>query len=307
LFVVAGDLNQIEYQALSHLRSFGKPLLLVFNKIDQYPTADRLSIYNKIKDERVKELLSPEEILMVSASPLIYEKEEDLLTGKIKVKKYRGESQIEPLRLKILEVLQREGKSLIALNSSIFAHHLNKQLLARKELVRGDLAEQLIRRAMVTKALALALNPVTVFDLCSGAAIDVAMILNLSRIYGLTMGHQEAMALLQKISLAMGALGVTEVITNFALSSLKGLAGLSLPLTGGLSLSTYVPVAIAQGTVGGFSSYAIGQVTKHYLLNGAAWGEESPKTVVKNILNSLDRESIMARLKSELASSLHYG
>ena len=45
-------------------------MLLVFNKIDQYPDAQRLAIYHKIRDDRVRELLSPDEIVMAAASPL---------------------------------------------------------------------------------------------------------------------------------------------------------------------------------------------------------------------------------------------
>ena len=70
LFMVSGDITQVEYRALAKLREAGKPMLLVFNKIDQYPEADRLAIYQKIKEERVKELISPDEIIMVAASPI---------------------------------------------------------------------------------------------------------------------------------------------------------------------------------------------------------------------------------------------
>jgi small GTP-binding protein domain len=37
LFMIAGDMTKVEYEALSQLREVGKPMLLVFNKIDQYP------------------------------------------------------------------------------------------------------------------------------------------------------------------------------------------------------------------------------------------------------------------------------
>ncbi len=82
LFVIAGDMSQVEFQALSQLREVGKPMLLVFNKIDQYPVIDRQLIHAKIRDERVKELLSPEEIVLVSANPLVTELKEKF-PGKI--------------------------------------------------------------------------------------------------------------------------------------------------------------------------------------------------------------------------------
>jgi GTP-binding protein Era len=37
LFIVSGDITNVEYEALSELRQVSKPILLVFNKIDQYP------------------------------------------------------------------------------------------------------------------------------------------------------------------------------------------------------------------------------------------------------------------------------
>lgn len=90
LFVIAGDMSQVEFQALSRLRAVGKPMLLVFNKIDQYPATDQQLIYEKIRDERVKELLSPEEIVLVSASPLVTELRENT-QGKLERYQYRGD------------------------------------------------------------------------------------------------------------------------------------------------------------------------------------------------------------------------
>ena len=168
LFIVSGDVTQVEYRALSKLREAGKPMLLVFNKIDQYPEADRLAIYQKIKEERVRALISPDEIIMVAASPVEVRGVKDK-TGKLKVQRVRGTSQVEPLKLKILELLDREGKSLVALNSMLFADRVNEQLLERKLAIRDRAANTLIERAMMLKATAVALNPVTAIDLFSGA------------------------------------------------------------------------------------------------------------------------------------------
>ena len=303
LFMVSGDITQVEYRALSKLREAGKPMLLVFNKIDQYPEADRLAIYNKIKEERVKELIYPEEIIMVAASPVEVRgvKGKD---GKLKVQRIQGNPQVETLRLKILELLEREGKSLVALNSMLFADEVNEQLLQRKLAIRDEAANQLIQKGMMVKAMAIALNPVTAIDLFSGAIIDVGIIISLSRLYGISMTQSGAVQLLKNIALSMGGIGASELLATLGLSSLKGILGLSLPVTGGLSLAPYLSVAIAQGGVAGVSSYAIGQVTKTYLANGASWGEQSPKVVVQTILDSLDEESILNRIKSELREKL---
>ena len=303
LFAVAGDITQVEYEALSSLRDAGKPILLVFNKIDQYPEADRLAIYNKIRDERVRELLSPDEIVMAAASPLVA-KAVQRSDGSLKVEMVRGKPQVEDLKLKILEILDREGKSLVALNSMLYADDVNEQLVRRKMEIRSQSADGVIWKGVMTKAMAIALNPVTVLDLISGAIIDVAMILTLSKLYGIEMSQSGAVDLLQKIAISMGGITASELIANLGLSSVKGLLGLATPVTAGLSLAPYLSVAVTQAAVGGLSSYGIGQITKTYLANGASWGEESPKAVVNNILVSLDENSIMSRIKDELINKL---
>ncbi len=306
LFIISGDMTKVEFSALAKLREAGKPMILVFNKIDQYPEVDRLAIYEKIASERVKELLSPDEIVMVAASPLLTDtvKEQD---GRLKTQRFRGKPQIEALKLKILEILEREGKSLVALNSMLYADEVNEQIVARKMAIRDRGANQLIQKAVMIKASAIALNPVTVFDLFTGAVIDLAMILALSRLYGIDLTRQGAIALLQKIALNMGGISASEFLAVLGLSSLKGLLGLSIPATGGISLLPYTSIALTQAGVAGVSCYAIGQVTKTYLANGATWGPDGPKAVVASILDSLDETSILNRIKRELGSKLAGG
>jgi hypothetical protein len=93
-------------------------------------------------------------------------------------------------------------------------------------------------------------------------------------------------------------------LVTLGLSSLKSLLGLSAPVTGGVSLAPYVSVAITQAGVAGVSSYAIGQIAKMYLANGASWGPDGPKAVVNRILSSLDETSILNRIKGELRAKL---
>ncbi len=303
LFVIAGDMTKVEHEALSQLRNAGKPILLVFNKIDQYPQADRLAIYHKIRDERVKELISPDEIVMAASSPLVA-KAIMRPDGSRFVQRSLGIPQIEEMKLKILEILHKEGKALVALNTMLYADDVNDRLVVRKLEIRELSANKLIWRGVMTKSLAVSLNPVTVVDLFSGAVIDVTLILTLSKLYGIEMTKTGAIALLQKIALSMGGISASELLTNLGLSSLKSLLGLSTTATGGITLGAYMSVAVTQAAVAGVSTYGIGQVAKVYLAKGASWGTESPKAVVSRILESLDEASIMNRIKGEIAAKL---
>ncbi|MDY6939193.1 MAG: GTP-binding protein [Cyanobacteriota bacterium] len=303
LFVIAGDMTQVEYDGLSQVRDAGKPILLVFNKIDRYPEADRQAIYEQIRDRRVRELLAPDDIVMAAASPLsaIATRRPDGSRG---VELTPAPPQVEELKLKILEILHREGKSLVALNTMLYADTMNDRVVRRKMEIRDRSADRIIWKAASAKALAVALNPIAVADLFSAALVDAIAILTLSKLYGIPMTQTGAIGLLKTIALSMGGIGASELVATLGLSSLKSLLGLAAPVTGGLALGGYLSVALTQASVAGVSTYGIGQVAKAYLANGASWGEDGPKAVVSNILDSLDEASILNRIKGELQAKL---
>ena len=303
LFVIAGDLTQLEHSALIELYQAGKPVLLVFNKTDQYTQSDRNQILEKIQTVHLDNRLPAENIVVAAAAPLT-KRALRSPDGQLKTSMDRGQADVSALKLRILEILQREGKALVALNTLLYADDINQQVVAQKLALRDRAADDTIWKTVLTKSVAVALNPLTVVDLLSGAAIDVALIVALARLYGIEMTQKGAAQLLQKIALSLGGLTVSELAITFGLSGLKSvLAAAAIP-TGGLTASPYVSVALAQATVSGVSTYAIAQVTKTYLANGATWGKGGPKAVVAEILSELDEDSIMQQIRSELTTKL---
>jgi GTPase len=303
LFVIAGDMTRVEYEALQALRQASKPMLLVFNKIDQYPEVDRQAIFNTLHDRRLQGLISPEEIVLVAAAPLAVQAvTQD--SGEVTYQTVRGQPQVDALKLKILDLLHREGKALIALNTLMYAEGVSAEILERKRQICDRIADDTIWNATLIKAIAVALNPITVADLVGGTVVDVMLILNLSRLYGLPMTRPAALKLLQQIALGLGGITASELVITLGLSSLKGLLGASAVATGGLAIAPYIPVALAQGGVAGLATYGIGQITKTYLTHGATWGPNGPKAVISEILEGIDEASILNRIKTELKAKL---
>ena len=303
LFVISGDLTQLEFDALSELCRAGKPVLLVFNKTDQYRGGDQTLILDKLRTEHVAELLPPDNIVMAAAAPIVTSATRQA-DGSIKAHRQRGVADINALKLRILEILQREGKALVALNTLLYADDVNQKVVEQKLALRDRAADDTIWKTVLTKSVAVALNPITVVDLLSGAAIDVALIVALARLYGLEMTQHGATELLKKIAVSLGGLTMSELAITFGLSGLKSvLAAAAIP-TGGLTATPYVSVALTQAAVSGVSTYAIAQVTKTYLANGATWGKGGPKAVVTEILKDIDEESIMKQIRAELAKKL---
>ncbi|WP_017324480.1 GTP-binding protein [Synechococcus sp. PCC 7336] len=303
LFVISGDMTRVEFEALAQLREANKPILLVFNKVDRFPDADRQTVYDKIRNDRVKQLLSPDEVVMAASAPRIAKPVVNR-DGTLSAKLVDGPPQVEQLKLKILNILHREGRSLMALNTLLFADEINEQIVQRKLEIRGEYADRLVWNAARIKAAAVALNPVTILDTIGGAVVDVVLILKLSQLYGIPMTRAGATKLLRTIALSMGSIGAGEMLATLGLGSLKSLFGGAASVTGGLSLGAYASVAVTQAGVAGVSSYAIGKAAKYYLARGASWGPQGPKSAISQILDSIDDASIVARIKSDLKGRL---
>ena len=170
-----------EIEALTELREAQKPIILVFNQVDRYPKIDRDQIYAKIKDERVKDLIRPDDVVMTAARPDAYKVKIQLPDGSTQIQWERPAPLIEPLKARILDVLEREGKALVALNTLLIAGDLHTEIIDRKVRIRDDAANRLIWNFAMATGAAVALNPIPVVDIAGGLAIDVGMIVALSK------------------------------------------------------------------------------------------------------------------------------
>ncbi|MGB5651439.1 MAG: GTP-binding protein HSR1, partial [Sedimenticolaceae bacterium] len=61
------------------------------------------------------------------------------------------------------------------------------------------------------------------------------------------------------------------------------------------------------GVVAYYSTYVVGHAAERYLANGKSWGDAGPKLVVREILDSLDRDSIMDQAKADIRNRLKVG
>lgn len=304
LFVVSGDMLRPELEALAELRESDKPIILVFNMIDLYPEVDRQKIYDKIRNERVRELLKPEDVVLAAARPRPQRIITRAADGTTTEHWETPEPLITPLKLKILEVLEREGTALAALNSMLFLNDVHEQIVQRRMELREQAAEALIWKFTVTKAVVVACNPVIFTDVAGGLATDLTMVLALAKLYGIPMNRAGVGKLVAQVGKMAGLFTVTEVGTHFLIGAAKSFFAATSFLSGGATIAAYAAVAPIQAFAAGYTSRVIGEAAKVYLRNGASWGPAGPKTVIQSILDSLNRESIMYRIRDELSRRL---
>jgi len=296
MFVLDGDITDTELSALRAVLSTGRPLLVVLNKSDLYTADERDALLRSIRDKTAG-MLDPRSVIATAAQPRPQTVLEIDTDGNETSTTREREPEVAELRLRLWEILEEEGKTLAALNASLFAADLSDQVGRRILSARAELGEKLVRTYCVAKGIAVAFNPVPVADLFAAAFIDVGMVVHLSKVYGLPLNRSEAGSIVRVIVAESAALMGTVWALHFVSSALKvGTIGLSTILTAG-----------AQGAIAYYSTYLVGQAAAEYLAKGKSWGDGGPKRVVKQILDSLDRDTVLRDAKREIQARLGMG
>ena len=293
LFVVDGDITDTELRALRQVKSAAQRLLLVLNKIDRYTQADRQLLLETLR-QRTEGLIHSHDILPAAAQPaerVVILVDAD---GNETETHRRPAADVTALRERIWDILKAEGKTMAALNAGLFAGRFSDRLSREIVAVRRDLAEKVVRKYCLAKGVAVALNPIPVADILAAVATDAAMIIHLSRVYGLPISRGEAGSLLKTIFTQLVFLMGTVWTMNLVAAALKGIS---------LGLSTVV-TAGAQGVVAWYGTYVVGKAAEQYFAQGKSWGEGGPKRVVQDILDSLDRESLLVQAREDILSRL---
>ncbi len=314
LFVIAGDLTRTEYLALAELQDAHKPILLVFNKSDLYPNQDRRAIYQKLQElfaeerdpgrgsysEGGRPFLLPEDILLVAAQPAPLQVRVEWENGTVSHEWEAPPPQIDELRQKLLGIIQREGKSLLALNALRQARETEQGIARKSVKLNQTQADELIWQYTKWKAIAVAINPIAVLDLLGGAVTDLLMIRALAKLYGLPMTSYEAGKLLNSILWSSGGLLLGELGSGLLLGAGKSASAVASSFDGVSGVMAYGSAAIAQSTLAGYGSYRVGKAAQTYLERGCTWGEEGANTVIQEILAQVDKDTVMYRLRREL-------
>lgn len=312
LFVVAGDITRTEYEALCELRRTQKPLILVFNKVDLYPEIDRQAIYQNLqalgKEDWGKEaeaqrsgipeklaFPSPsDEIVRVAAEPAPIQVRVEWPDGRISYEWESPPPQVDELKQAILQILNREGRSLLALNALIQARNAEATLAHKTLKLQQAEAENLIWQFAKYKALVIGLNPVAFLDIVGAAVADLALIRALAKLYHLPVTNYEAGKLWKTILLSAGGVLLGELGSGLLLGLGKSSAGIAA------DISTFAGVAVTQASLAAYGTYAVGRATQVYLEKGCTWGPLGQDRVIQEILSQVDRETIIYRLRQDV-------
>ncbi len=281
LLVLDSDITNIELDALEVLLSSGKPIFLVLNRSDQWANSELKELMRSIHN-RLPSGLNKLPLEAVAAAP-----RECQLQVNGRIRSIIRPPQIKSLHHSLVNLLTDQGELLLALNALRQADHF-QQSLKNGRLTRSKTAAQsLIGKFAAIKASGVAANPLLILDLAGGLACDTALIIQLSKLYGLEMGGYSARQLLKRLSLYNSLLGGAQFGIQFALGALRQLLIITTPLTGGLTLAPAAPIAIAQAALAIHTTKLTGRLAAQTFLNSKqSKGGGQPSSMLRRLAKS---------------------
>ncbi|MBM5790154.1 MAG: DUF697 domain-containing protein [Cyanobacteria bacterium M_surface_10_m1_298] len=280
LLVVDGDLRAAEAEVFNALAGLGKRLLLVLNKCDLRGEQEERRLLELLR-RRSQGRIAAEDVLAASAAP----QSVPMPGGK----PLQPAPEIDALLRRIAQVLHSDGEELIADNILLQSRRLSdagRRLLSDQ---RQSDAETVVDRYSWISAGVLVATPLPVVDLLGAAAVNAQMVVEIGRIYGVSLSRQSAQDLAVSVGRTLASLGV-----------IKG--GLSVI---GAALSLNLPALLVSRAVqaigAGWLTRVAGRSFITYFQQDQDWGDGGIQDVVQRQYDLNRRESA---LKEFLAAAL---
>ena len=199
LLVVDGDLRNAEQEVFDALARLGKRLLLVLNKCDLRGQEEERRLLALLR-RRCQGRIAPEDVVPASAAP----QSVPMPGGR----PLQPAPEIDALLRRIAQVLHSDGEELIADNILLQSRRLSdagRQLLSDQ---RQSDAEAVVDRYSWISAGVLAATPLPVVDLLGAAAVNAQMVVEIGRIYGVSLSRASAQDLAVSVGRTLASLGV---------------------------------------------------------------------------------------------------
>ncbi|MCA9168918.1 MAG: DUF697 domain-containing protein [Planctomycetales bacterium] len=256
LVVVDGPLRDSEHQLLRTLAAMEKRVVVCLNKADWFTQRDRDALIGQIR-RQVADFVTADDVVSVRSRPTERERVRVGADGSQSVERVPVPPDITGLAERILRILERDGRDLLAANLLLQSRGLVDEA---KDRVRESLdrrAREIVDKYTWGAAGAAALSPLPMVDLAAGCAISTKMVLDLARVYHQHIDVDAAVNLLgqqgKNLVGVLGSTAATPMITSSVASLIKGVPGVGT-LAGGL-LQGVVQAVITRWIGGIFIRY----------------------------------------------------
>ncbi|MBW4562632.1 MAG: DUF697 domain-containing protein [Mojavia pulchra JT2-VF2] len=215
LFLTNGDLTDSEFQTLQQLKAANQPIMLVFNKQDQYLPDERASILLSLKQRMSGNLVA------TAASPLTIKVRKHEADGSVQEWMEQPAPDIESLTQQLSEILVQQAQKLVWATTIRKARLLKAEAKNWLNATRRDRATPTIEQYQWIAAAAAFANPVPALDVLATAAINAQMVMDLGNIYQQKFSLEQAQTVAGTMGSLMLKLGLVELSTKAISTVLK--------------------------------------------------------------------------------------
>ena len=278
LFVIDSDITRIDLNSIEELLRHNKPILIVLNRCDQWNSNEAKLILSSIH-KKLSCYKKKVKIALVASCPREARiKIDGTVRSELKTPK------VDILKSELKDIIDQNGDLLLCINSLRIADEFHKLLKETRLLKKKEAAQSLIGKYAALKASGVAINPFFLIDIITGLAFDSALIIQLSKLYGLEVGGPAARQLVKKLSIQNSLLGGAQIGIQITLNILKQILILAAPLTGGLSLAPTAPIAVVQVALAIHATKLIGRLAAYKFLIGTSRKDGQPGLMLKYLL-----------------------
>jgi small GTP-binding protein len=292
-FVICSDLTDTEYKALEELYELGKPIILVLNQVDRYTKKQLHEIFFSI-DSKVSNMIPHKNFIKVASAPV---------SSVIKVNKDGSEecidkyldSDINTLRERMLDILNKEGHDLKKLNNFLKTYN-EKSKKSIEELAELRKKAEIKTEEFATfTAIGVGLNPVPFLDLAGSVFSIGKLVHEIADIYGEPVTEAEVMKLGEQLW-SEGKEQLAGVIAANVVGSFVKM----IPLIGTLG------GAVIQGGSIGYLIYVLGLTCSEYFANGKKWKDnKSMKNTLEHIIKNVDKDTITNKIGKQIKNKIN--
>lgn len=223
LYVCAGDLSRAQGEELRWLAEFGKPLVLVLNKIDQWQAAQRDALLARLR-ERSRNIAS--DVVGVSAGGM-ERFQRALSDGRIEQVVRQRASDVAPLQRALVRLARLDTHTLESAREQAVLAGLHQRTSATEREARAQAAQSIVtrytRRAVVGALAAV----VPGSDIVIQGVLATALIRELGKLYGVPLRDLDIERFLGRIKLTVRtSASVALAIAGNALKAFPGLGTL---------------------------------------------------------------------------------
>ena len=182
LLVVDGPLRESEFRLLEKLGQMEKRVIVCLNKSDWYSDQDRDKLLGQIRrqlDQYVREA----DVVAIRAEQSTRTRQRVMADGSQTSEQVDIPADIEPLALRMLDVVKRERKNLLLANVLLQSRGLVEKARDKVKQNLDDRAHSLVNKYMWGAGGLAAASPWPVVDLFAGCAVSTKMIVDLAEIY----------------------------------------------------------------------------------------------------------------------------